>query len=275
MLSRLERRFGRFALPQVTLGLIVCQVLMYGAAMAKPEVVENAQLIRQKVLDGEVWRLLTFLAIPPLSHPIFALFFWYLFYLMGSALEHFWGTFRYNVYLLIGYFATVAVTMLTPLPAGVESFGGGNAFLQGSVFLAFAYLCPNFELCLFFILPVKIKWFALATWIGIVVTLLVGDWLMRLTVLTGICNFVLFFGKDIAWHARMGRRRMAAQAARFGHRDRRDEPFHRCVVCGITDKSHPQMDFRYCTQCEGSCGYCIDHIRNHEHVKAAEPAAEA
>lgn len=268
MLSKLERRFGRFALPQVTLGLIVCQVLLYVASLAKPEVLENAALIRQRVIEGEVWRLVTFLATPPVTHPIFALFFWYLFYLMGTALEHFWGTFRYNAYLLIGYLATVALTMLVPPPQGAESFGSGNAFLEGSVFLAFAYLYPNFELCLFFILPVKIKWFALCAWIGIGISLLWGDWMARLSVLSGICNYLLFFGKEIVWRMRMGRRRMAAQAGRFAQRDL---PFHRCVVCGITEKSHPQMDFRYCTQCDGSCGYCTDHIRNHEHIKAPEP----
>ncbi len=83
---------------------------------------------------------------------MFAFFFWYLFYLMGTALERSWGTFRYNVFLLIGYVDTVGVAFIVPdVPAN-------NAFLQGSVFLAFAYLFPDFVMYIFFILPVKIKW---------------------------------------------------------------------------------------------------------------------
>ncbi|HEY6007529.1 MAG TPA: hypothetical protein VIU40_04340, partial [Geobacteraceae bacterium] len=56
--------------------------------------------------------------------------------------------------------------------------------------------------------------------------------------------------------------RQVSQVAR-----RPDEPYHRCTVCGITDQSHPQTDFRYCPQCDGQYGYCQEHIFSHEHVK--------
>ena len=114
----------------------------------------NIALVPTKVLHGEVWRLVTFLCEPPTNNLVFAFFFWYLFFLMGTALESTWGVFRYNVYLLVGWAATVAVSFIQPeAPASA-------GFLQGSVFLAFAYLYPNFQLLLFFILPVKVKWLA-------------------------------------------------------------------------------------------------------------------
>ena len=126
------------------------------------------------VLDGEVWRLVSFVAQLPTESLILAIFFWYLFYLMGTTLEHTWGSFRYNVFLLIGYVATVAVAFVPPAePASV-------AFLQGSVFLAFAWLYPDFQIMLFFILPVKIKWLALLAWIGYFLALVTGDWSTRL-----------------------------------------------------------------------------------------------
>ncbi|MHB1037184.1 MAG: hypothetical protein ACYC35_24505 [Pirellulales bacterium] len=256
-MSKLDRKLGRFAVPNVTLYLIAGQVLVYLASAGKPEVAANVTLVPRLVLEGQVWRLVAFLLDPPFTNPFFAFFFWYLFYLMGSALEAQWGAFRYNVYLLIGFAATVGVSFLVPdLPSS-------NKFLQLSVFLAFAQLYPDFVLQLFFILPVKIKWLALLTWIGYFFALVAGGWLDRLLVTASVVNFVLFFGKEIVWRIRSGHRRITKQAERF---TAPDEPFHRCTVCGITDRTHPKMDFRYCSKCDGRWGYCTEHLRNHEHL---------
>ena len=160
LLEKLQRRFGRFAVPHVTEGLIACQALTYFFCQSEPAFLERIALVPRRVLEGEVWRLFTFVCQPPPMNLVFALFFWYMFYLMGTALENTWGTFRYNVYLLVGWLATVSVSFLQPdAPASI-------GFLQGSVFLAFAYLYPDFQLLLFFILPVKVKWLALLQWIG-------------------------------------------------------------------------------------------------------------
>jgi hypothetical protein len=257
LLNNLERKLRRFAIPNVTLYLILGQVLFFVFAMSGRFILERIVLIPDRVLMGEWWRLITFLFIPPLTNPIFAFFAWYLFYLMGSALEGHWGAFRYNIFLLVGYLVTVAVSFITPF------YPATNLFIGGSVFLAFAFLYPDFTLYIFFIIPVKIKWLALLTWIGYAYEILVGSWSTRLLVLASISNFLLFFGKDILWRIKTGNRSMAAQARQFTGKK---EPFHRCTVCSITDLSHPQMEFRYCSDC-GGLGYCKDHIFNHEHVK--------
>jgi hypothetical protein len=263
MLSKLERKFGRFAVPNVTVALIVCQVLVYFLAEANPQAVANLLLVPHLVLQGEAWRLFTFLAVPPGMNLLFAFFFWYLFYLMGTTLEHQWGVFRYNLFLLIGYLATVAAAFLTPgAPAA-------NGFLQGSVFLAFAYLYPDFVLQLFFILPVKIKWLALLQWAGYALLFVKGDWSTRAMIGASVLNFFVFFGREIFQQIKGRRRRMAWQAK---VEPSKEKPFHVCRVCGITDKTHPQMEFRYCSKCVGACGYCTEHIRNHEHVTQPEDA---
>ncbi len=257
LLDKLERKFRRYAVPNVTLYLILGQVLFFVFVLSGRFILERVVLIPDRVLAGEWWRLITFLFIPPMTNPIFAFFAWYLFYLMGNALEGHWGAFRYNVYLLIGYLVTVGVTFLYPFSIAT------NIFIAGSVFLAFAFLYPDFQLYIFFIIPVKIKWLALLTWIGYAYEVLVGSWSARLLVLASISNFFLFFGKDIYWRMKTGNRKMAFQAKQYSTGR---EPFHKCAVCGITDLSHPQMEFRYCSEC-GGLGYCMDHISNHEHVK--------
>ena len=226
--------------------------------MQDPLILERIAFLPTKVLDGEIYRLLSFLVTPPSGHLLWAGFFWYLFYLMGTALEQFWGTFRFNVYLLIGYMATVAVAFLTP------DFPVGNNFMEGSVFLAFAYLNPNFQLMLAFIVPVRIKWFALITWGFYVVTIVFGSWSARLNATAGVLNFFVFFGPDVFYQMRSGRRFMTSQAKRFGQRA--PAFTHQCNVCGLTDKDDRNMDFRYCSQCSGDLCYCSEHLRDHEHI---------
>lgn len=257
LLNNLERKFRRWAIPNITLYLILGQVLFFVFALSGRFILGRVVLIPGYVLAGEWWRLITFLFVPFFMSPILAFFAWYLFYMMGNALEGHWGAFRYNLFLLVGYLMTVGVSFLVPYSAAT------NIFIYGSVFLAFAYLYPEFQLYIFFILPVKIKWLAVLMWIGYAYEMLVGGWNTRLMVFASISNFLLFFGKDIYLTLRMGRRRMTAQVREYSAKK---EPFHRCAVCGITDFSHPQMEFRYCSDC-GGLGYCKDHIFNHEHVK--------
>jgi hypothetical protein len=253
----MERKLRRYAIPNVTLYIILGQVLFFVFEMSGRFILDRIVLIPDLVIRGEWWRLITFLFIPPSTSPIFIFFAWYIFYLMGTALEGHWGAFRYNLYLLVGYVVTVAVTFLFPYSVAT------NLFIGGSVFLAFAFLYPDFQLYIFFILPVKIKWLALLTWIGYAYELIFGSWHQRVLVLASISNFLLFFGKDISWRMKTGKRRMGEQARQFSGKR---EAFHTCATCGKTDISHPQMEFRYCSDC-GGLGYCMEHIFNHQHKK--------
>lgn len=257
-LRTLERRLGWLAVPNFTLYLMCGQILVYGLTVINYLQLERLELIPQLVLAGEVWRVFTFIFMPPLAHPIFMAFAWYLFYIMGTALEHHWGAFRYNLFLWIGFIATMVAAFMFPGAAAT------NVFIGGSVFLAFAFLNPNFELMLFLILPVKIKWLALLTWLGYGMGLVFGSWPVRAMVLASLANFIVFFGRDIVHLLKAWRRREAYHAQAEAEAN---EPFHRCHTCGITDKTHPEMEFRYCSACAGDYAYCEEHLRNHEHVK--------
>lgn len=258
-LDTVEKRFRKFGIPNLTLYLIAGQGIMFMLVQANPQILERIYLKPVLALHGEVWRLVTFLFMPPTFQPIFLFFALYLFYLMGTSLENYWGVVRYNLFLLIGYLATIGASFLQPYSIA------SPAFLAGSVFLAFATLNPDFELMMFFILPVKIKWLALLTWLGYFWTLIVGDWLTRLLILASVANYLVFFYRDIWLRMRSGRWRMERQAKEFS---RKNEAVHRCVVCGVTEKDRPDISFRYCTKCAGTPCYCQEHIHNHEHVSA-------
>ncbi|HWL16153.1 MAG TPA: hypothetical protein VNR00_11145 [Opitutus sp.] len=272
MLDFLERRLGRFAITHATLYLIIGQVFVCLSALLGLLDLRQFVLVPALVVNGEPWRLITFLFFPPpvnfssMMSLVFLPFAWWIFYLMGTALENYWGAFRYNVFLLLGVVLTIGAAFLAPMSPVT------NAFIAGSVFLAFAWLNPDFELALFFILPVKIKWLALLTWIWYGYQLATGTWSTRWQVLASVANFLIFFGSDIVNTMRYRRRSMSLQAKRAAEERKGPEPRHRCHVCGKTDLTNPEMDFRYCSKCAGDQCYCPEHIFNHQHV--VEPAEE-
>jgi hypothetical protein len=278
LLSRLEPKLGRFAVPNVTLILIAGQVFLYVAEQlnAQPGGAGNLERFRFKpaeVMSGEVWRLITFLFEPPRTNLLFAFFFWYLFYLMGTALESYWGTFRYNAFLLIGYLATVGTAF-----AMYFGFGGlvpaNNLFLYGTVFLAFARLYPDFVLYIFFVLPIKIRWLAMFQWIVYGLNFLIGPAMTKAMIAASVLNYLLFFGRDIWRDMKQGRRRMQHQTRSLRSPQRL---VHKCSVCGLTSEEAPQAQFRYCSKCEGERCYCPEHLQNHEHIarRDVEPVSKS
>ena len=229
------------------------------------------------MLHGEWWRLITYLFDPPRTNPIFAFFAWYIFYLMGTTLETTWGLLRYNVYLAIGYFASLVFAFLCWFATGIPGQAATNGFLYGSVFLAFARLYPDFELQLFFVLPIKIKWLALLTWIGYGWTMVAADsWLTRAMVIAAVLNYLLFFGRDIARGMKQGHRGMQFRSRALKGKGVHDQArmVHRCRVCGLTSEMLAKTQFRYCSKCNGEFCYCPEHLHNHEHTGKTEPAVD-
>ncbi len=269
LLDKLERSFGRFAIPNLSIYIVIGQVFVLLGAMFGLLDLDYFVLRPTAVLHGQWWRLLTFpffLAPPSGSFgPLFTAFALYMFYMMGGALEGYWGAFRYNLFLLLGYALTVGAAFITP---GVQAT---NVFLASTVFLAFAYLNPDFEFLIFFILPVKVKWLALIAWVGYGVSFFLGAWPERLQILASVGNFLVFFSGDILRGMRQGQRTMARKAREFAEAG---EPRHRCHVCGKTDLTNPEMDFRYCSKCAGDQCYCPEHIQNHVHVVAPNESAK-
>ncbi len=269
ILSKLERSLGRLAVPRLSLYLVSGQVAIYAAILMGKLDPTVLPLVPRLVMAGQWWRVLAFLLIPPPSSFLFIAFAWWIFCLMGNALEDFWGAFRYNLFIFLGTALTVGLSFLQP-----DSYVT-NAFIAGSVFLAFAHLNPDFELALFFILPVKVKWLALATWLLYGYQFVVGGWSGRLQIVAAVGNYLIFFGRDIANTMRYRRRQMVKSAGRSEARGGNAQPRHRCRVCGKTDLSNPELDFRYCSKCAGEECYCPEHIRNHEHSVPGAAGPEA
>lgn len=268
----LERRYGRFAIANLTRTLVTVQVACLVIGLFDRGMIETIALRPTLVWNGEIWRVLTFLCVPPVGDPLWAIFYFYLFYMMGRALENLWGDFRYTLYLFIAYVANVSVALAGGVFLQNADIAISSAFLELSVFLAFAYLYPEFELMIMFILPVKVKWLALIAWVLTGVAFVSGlmnfgegGWIISLTSIASVLNFLMFFGPEVYQKFYFAQRRTQWQAKSSRSSD---QPRHKCTTCGITELTHPDEDFRYCTECEGTLCYCSQHIRNHEHVTA-------
>lgn len=249
-LDKIERKLGFLAFQNLTLYLIIGQVAMFGLASFSPNpelVLGNLVFTWERFLAGEFWRIFTFVLIPPQTYWLFLVFAWLIFYMMGSFLEQHWGTFRYNLYLLVGVLGALLSGLIHPYYPVL------NHYLGLSIWFGFAYLNPNYELRIYFILPVKVKWIAFFS-LGLLVLQFVGSSFVGKVIIIGsLLNFPLFFGADILRRFRSKQRvsKMKAEREKL-----EQEPFHTCSICGATDISDPDLDFRY--RKEGAiCSRCL------------------
>lgn len=259
-MSALEKRFGHWAIPHLALFLIGLQAI--GVVLLLGEYTDATRLLLHgdSVLHrGEWWRMLSFLMLPSVNlggrfYLLWLFFSFYIFFLMSHALEQRWGTFRFNLFILSGYLLTLAMAFVRPGAIII------NSYFLGGVFLAFATLFPDFQLMLFFVLPVKVKWLGWFTGALYLYTLLTGGMGARLGVAAAFINYALFFGRSMVRNLQAARRRQAFESRRAEAAAR---PMHTCTTCGATDKSRPMLHFRYCSTC-GNC-YCEEHISDHTH----------
>ncbi len=188
-LYRLSYKYGRYSIQNLMLIIVCAQAFVYVASMMNGSFVSLLTLDMDMVLSGQVWRLITFVFIPPASSPIFILIALYFYYMIGSALENQWGSFLFNVYYLIGILGAIVAAVITGY--------GTNVYINLSLFFAFAILFPDFELLLFFVLPLKIKYLALFNAIVYGYSFITGTWYIRASIVFSLVNLVLFFWPNI------------------------------------------------------------------------------
>lgn len=250
-IQRLERRLEPYAITNLTLFIVIGQTFLLLTSLLELIDLRLCVLVPALAQAGEWWRLFTFVFIPPPASPLFVAFALYLLFLYGSALERHWGAFRYNLFLLTGYILTTGLAFFAPFSVTT------NIFIGGSIFLAFAWLNPNFEILVFFVLPVKIKWLALIAWLGYAYEFIAGGPAAKLAVAAALGNFFIFFGHDLWLTIRHRSRRIQTEQKRRAETGVNDSARHTCTVCGRTDVTHPQLDFRYAA--DDRC-YCTEHL---------------
>jgi hypothetical protein len=153
--------------------------------------------------------------------------------------------------------------LATALAAFITGEGTTALYLNLSLFLAFAYVYPDYEILIFFIIPVKMKYLAWLNWAFIAFTVLTAPLPNKIAAVVSISNYFLFFGGDIL---SMIKHRGSAYNRRRTFAPVRKETMHACTTCGRTEADDITLEFRYCSTCEGDHEYCMDHLKTHEHI---------
>lgn len=259
-LSKLEKALGKYSIRNLMLYITALNGIVFILSYMDTSNLFLSKLVLSPplVMKGEVWRLVTFLFIPPATSPIWIIFTLYFYYMIGSTLENEWGSFKFNIYYLIGVLGTIAAAFL--------GGAGMGLFLNLSLIFAFSYLYPNFQIMLFFIIPVKMKYFSLFYGVMLVLMFKGAPLIGIITVLGSALNFILFFGKDIVLRLATGRK-IYYNRRSFEAKIPKDVTIHRCAVCGKTERDDKSLEFRYCADCDGDYEYCMEHLHTHKHIK--------
>lgn len=281
-MSKFEKRFGKYAISNLSLILILCYVVGYVIELVNADFLLYLTLNPYAILHGQIWRIFTWIIIPPSSLDPFTIIMLLFYYNIGTSLERTWGTYRYNVYLLsgmlftvLGSFVWLAIQYFTGGPAmnlsyisTIASLYFSTYYINMSIFLAFAATFPEVQVLLMFIIPVKVKWMGILYGLVLVYDFLfAGTLVTRIAIASSLLSFVIFFFTSRS-HIHMSPKQMKRRAE-FKQDIRRNSKVtkHKCAICGQTEDDDPTLEFRFCSKCNGNYEYCQQHLFTHTHVQ--------
>lgn len=290
-MSNFEKKFGKYAIKNISLVLILFYACGYLINWINPVMFNYLTLNPYAILfKGQVWRLITWLIIPPENFSFFTLIMLYFYYSIGTTLERTWGTYRYNLYLFLGIiftavgaFAMMGFVYLFQrdilFAMGAENYFAvlstmfSTYYVNMSIFLAFAATFPDMQVLLFFFIPIKVKILGIIYGVLLVYEFIAGvgnkylNAANRFVIGASLLNFIVFFLTSrnmIHMSPKQVKRRQefkkeVKQSAKITR--------HKCAICGRTEETNPELEFRFCSKCDGNYEYCQDHLFTHAHVK--------
>lgn len=291
--NNLKRKLEQYAVPNLTLYLIIC----YGIGYLLQMLDRSGTLISYLVLDpflvlkGQIWRLVTWLLIPPENSNIFfVLIMLYLYYSLGNLLERIWGTYKYNVYIFSGILFTILGAFVLCLYCALRGavYAGPGIYLVGgttpvffyyfstyyinmSIFLACAASIPDVQVLLMFVFPIKVKWLGIIYGVMLVINCIQGGLTTCIVVVFSLMNFLVFFiqskGRMHLSPSQVKTRYDFKKKMRYARQESAGVTKHKCAVCGRTELDGDDLEFRFCSKCNGNYEYCQYHLFTHEHVK--------
>jgi len=274
-LYKLERKIGKYAIPNLIVYLLAGYVIGYALEVLAPGLLYYLTLEPYYILRGQFWRLITWVLIPPSTSLIFAIIMMIFYFQLGRTLENTWGTFRFNVYIFGGIlFTVIGAFILYGIYGlmGIKAFGMGGYFstnfINMGIFLAFAMCYPEMQVLLYFIIPIKMKWMAAVYAVLILFQLMENGWAGRVAILSSLLNFIVFYlstrnYRQISPKEIKRKRDFKVQMRRpTGYGTSK----HKCAICGLTEKDNPDLEFRFCSKCAGNYEYCQNHLFTHTHV---------
>lgn len=269
-LNKMERRYGRFAVPNLMTYMIALYALGYLCIVLGGDGYVFFRYLSWDVtaiLHGQVWRLVTFLLNPP-SYSMFGMVIsCFCYWMIGKNLERFWGTFRFNMYVLTGIIGQIIGGFLAYFVFRLN-VNLGTAYLNWSLFLALAMTFPEMQFYLYFLLPVKAKWIAYVDLAFLALEFVMGDWGTRIQIFFALLNCFAYLAVMRPRKSFIPKNIKQMQTFKQTASLQKTRLRHKCAVCGRTEADGADLEFRYCSKCEGNYEYCQDHLYTHVHIRA-------
>lgn len=266
-IDRFCRKHPDFGIPNLMKYVCIANVIFWLLGVVNPVLLSYLRFDPYLVLHGQVWRIVTFALYPP-STGMLAFIAFYFYYWIGSTLEQYWGTPKFNVYFFSGLVLTLLYGFVIYFITGLRIQLNAE-YVYLSMFFSFAAMFPDMQVLLFFIIPVKMKWLALLDAAFFILGVVTTAFPVNLLPIVAVLNFFVFCGGELL---RSVPRRPSAGTVNFRRasakirREQRDRLYtHKCAVCGRTDTDFPNLEFRYCSRCAGYHCFCEEHINNHIH----------
>ena len=274
-LNKMERKFGKYAIQNLTFWLIGAWILGFIIQYTMPEVQQLLLLEPMLVFKGQVWRIVSWLLIPPPVNLLFLIFFLSCYYFIGISIEQAIGTFRYNVYLVGGILCSILGSFILYgfyyFVKGFTVSGIGYYFsthyITMSLFMAFAVIYPNVEFRLYFIVPIKAKWMGIVDAVWMLFMFVASNAAGRTAILASLMNFLIFFFSTRNYRRVSPREIHRKQVYRQQMRQAEGITRHKCAICGRTERDGAELEFRFCSKCDGNYEYCQEHLFTHQHIK--------
>ena len=295
-MGKFERKFGRYAVRNLSLILIICYGVGYIFNLLNPYIFNYLTLDPYAIVHGQVWRLVSWILVPPSSFDFFTILMLLFYFTIGRVLERTWGDFMFNVYVFSGMIFTVVGSFLTfgffalsdnptlqignvmlvglPQIMRAMSLFFSTYYINLSIFLAFAVTFPDHMVLFMMLFPVKMKWLGIVDGLYIVYEFIVGSVFTKIAIVASLLNFLIFFLTTRRRRLGSPRQRMqrAARSREFRDTVRRETTpkgvsKHKCAICGRTELTNPELEFRFCSKCNGNYEYCNEHLFNHKHVE--------
>lgn len=280
-LNKLERTIGRFAIPNLMIWVIGCYVLGLILSYTSPQALSMLTLEPYMIFHhAQIWRLVTWIVVPYETSVFFALIMMFFYYQLGTTLERHWGVFRFNLYFFGGMFFTVigaiALYFLMGQPAVMMGGYFSTYYINLSIFLAFAICFPDMRVLLMFVIPIKMKWLAIVYAVLAAYSALMSTAPGRMAIMMSLLNFFIFFlvtrNYKSAFNPKQAKRQQEfkRQMHQAQHEQQAGGHYahgarHKCAICGRTELDDPNLEFRYCSKCNGNFEYCQDHLFTHVH----------
>ena len=268
--QKIERfcyRHPNFGIPNLMRYLTIANVVFWVMNMINRPFLSYMLFNPALIQRGQVWRLVSFLFVPP-STGVLALLVFYFYYWIGSTLEKQWGTGQFTIYFFTGVVLTVLYGFVIYWITG-KAVTLDSSYLYLSMFFSFAALFPDMQVLFMFFIPVKMKYLAIVDAAFFLYAMVTTPFPENLVPLVAVLNFLIFCGGEL--RAMLPRRpgkttiNFKKESARI-RREQADKLYtHKCAVCGRTDTDYPELEFRYCSRCAGYHCFCSDHINNHIH----------